>query len=1266
MLKRSRLVRRIYRDKKTGKKYYTTHRAKDDYRLREGTSKDRFGREYQEEDYNPSAAGQISRGVFPAAVGTAVSAAAGVKGGVGRGIGAMGTTAATAVGNRLEANYGKSKLAAAASSGLSTGASAARRAFNQEVNRTGSNARGAEAAGKAGLAGLAQGAISAIPGGKTFGGALSKGIGGFMSGGWKGGVTGFAKGVLTSPTLGQDVKNFFKRSSASDYNEGTWGNGMTDIEDERQQDHDAERKAWENDPKKMRKEWEQDNAQRKKQGLEPLAPVLPQDAPVPTAPVENRENLSQEEYRRRAASDADRLELRRQVADAQFAPTDPNSPQNQFKAREAVHHQNYINHPNRGAAADNELIDRRNALNEQLEDERNQTDSVRAVPYDAEEVYNEEDEGPPEILPEDAAQDEAGRRQADEERNADLAAEDEPPDEEPEEDREETVDEQRANEQRDVAVRNETAQNPQAAAQRNLGSAREAQNADQAGERARLAAIRPARDERAPIRNPGNALPAGGVRNVVPPAGPAVPAVPLGLAAGGGGGGAPAGGGGAPAAPPPLGGLPAAVGAPPAIPVAPPMAAPAPRRASGGAPAGALPRPIAPPRAAPAARRLAPIHVPPRAAPAAGAPMRPLAPPLPGEAGEAAINNLIPIHAYPVPQNVSEEDVPRNIFAEINRARAEGAWPSDEPPQIEREVPQNVPQAEIGEGGLPSAEIGPRLPARAVPAPMQRMTAARINRAQEIETTSRRLPPNTMMPARLRHRLLADFNANSRDIRQIANRNARAQQGLDAAFLANARARGAQAGILPGGHGLAPNQVQAAFLPPAPANVDFFRFVSPDGHHFDQPIDTHRNFGEQINEFLEDNPDYRYIGPPAPPPPPAPAPPPAPVAPVNDRDIARAAQRMHQRHAGVGEPYVPRPKKTPYGPEVPPDIETPPHLPIQPFSQEELERATPEQIQERTQAMQRQNEQVIAEFDKRNRAEIEREARRKNVSPEEAARTMPESFYLNNPKTQGRYERAIPQSHLTPMREVSGMTLINPPKNVLIKGDRGEEFVKSPLGLLRTAKQDEPEGYKNTLLRLAQLTSNGEIAEAKKLYDSLPMEDRGIRLSDNQMVRQSVKMLTDLQSALSEVAVTNPVKARELLNLAQVQYNKIPPSLRRMTFNGKSPKKLIKQIEVSHMKGESINFANRGIFGKLVGAPSRVRTYENTMTQPLRPSEIQEQFLTGNIERPYGGKRYMFPHTSAQHSIKRSAVLRRYLDAGQPIPPLAPNYIPRRRDEDYE
>ena len=233
-------VKRIYTDQETGKQHYTVFNAHDTYQPQRTPKEDRFGKSYVEADHNPSAAGQLARGIAPSAIGTGLAAIAGTPGGVGQGVGAMANAAANVVGNRLQANYGDSKLAATGASALSTGASSMADAFKQEMNRTGSNAAGMQAGALAGLQGLARGAISAIPGGKSIGNALPNMMGGFMRGGLTGGLSALAQGILTSPTLGTDVANFFKRSNASDYNEGTWGAQNKSIEDENNLDNRAE------------------------------------------------------------------------------------------------------------------------------------------------------------------------------------------------------------------------------------------------------------------------------------------------------------------------------------------------------------------------------------------------------------------------------------------------------------------------------------------------------------------------------------------------------------------------------------------------------------------------------------------------------------------------------------------------------------------------------------------------------------------------------------------------------------------------------------------------------------------------------------------------------------------------------------------------------------------------------------------------------------------------------------------------------------------
>jgi hypothetical protein len=232
----TKLVRRVFTDE-NGNKHYTTHRAAADYKLRVGTQKDRFGKEFTEQEYNPSAGGQIARGVAPSLAGTALAGMSGQQGaGLTQGVGAVANAGANVVANRLQAYHPDSKMAAMGAAGLSTGASAMSKAANQEMMRTGSAGRAALSGLAAGATGLVGGAVSSIPGAKSLARGFNPMIGGFMSGGLMGGLRGFAQGVMTSPTLGQDMANLFQRSKASDYNEGTWGKDMSSIESENAQD----------------------------------------------------------------------------------------------------------------------------------------------------------------------------------------------------------------------------------------------------------------------------------------------------------------------------------------------------------------------------------------------------------------------------------------------------------------------------------------------------------------------------------------------------------------------------------------------------------------------------------------------------------------------------------------------------------------------------------------------------------------------------------------------------------------------------------------------------------------------------------------------------------------------------------------------------------------------------------------------------------------------------------------------------------------------
>jgi hypothetical protein len=239
-----RLVRRIYKDRRTGKSYYTTHRAGEKYQLKQGQQTDRFGHKYYEQEYKPSVAGQLARGVAPSAIGAGLAGLTGNTASVGAGMGAQaGITAASNVAtNYLDTYHPDSKLAAVGAGAASTSASLGQKAYQQEMLRTGSQAKAMQASMLARVQGAAQGAINAVPGGDIVGDSLGLAMGGFKSGGLAGGLRGLAQGILTHKNLATSLPKLLQRSTADQYAGGQHGkiNNLTNIEDENDADQQAE------------------------------------------------------------------------------------------------------------------------------------------------------------------------------------------------------------------------------------------------------------------------------------------------------------------------------------------------------------------------------------------------------------------------------------------------------------------------------------------------------------------------------------------------------------------------------------------------------------------------------------------------------------------------------------------------------------------------------------------------------------------------------------------------------------------------------------------------------------------------------------------------------------------------------------------------------------------------------------------------------------------------------------------------------------------
>jgi hypothetical protein len=239
-----RLVRRIYKDRRTGKTYYTTHRAGEKYQLKQGQQTDRFGHKYYEQEYKPSVAGQLARGVAPSAIGAGLAGLTGNTASVGAGMGAQaGITAASNVAtNYLDTYHPDSKLAAVGAGAASTSASLGQKAYQQEMLRTGSQAKAMQASMLARVQGAAQGAINAVPGGDIVGDSLGLAMGGFKSGGLAGGLRGLAQGILTHKNLATSLPKLLQRSTADQYAGGQHGkiNNLTNIEDENDADQQAQ------------------------------------------------------------------------------------------------------------------------------------------------------------------------------------------------------------------------------------------------------------------------------------------------------------------------------------------------------------------------------------------------------------------------------------------------------------------------------------------------------------------------------------------------------------------------------------------------------------------------------------------------------------------------------------------------------------------------------------------------------------------------------------------------------------------------------------------------------------------------------------------------------------------------------------------------------------------------------------------------------------------------------------------------------------------
>jgi hypothetical protein len=232
--------------------------------------------------------------------------------------------------------------------------------------------------------------------------------------------------------------------------------------------------------------------------------------------------------------------------------------------------------------------------------------------------------------------------------------------------------------------------------------------------------------------------------------------------------------------------------------------------------------------------------------------------------------------------------------------------------------------------------------------------------------------------------------------------------------------------------------------------------------------------------------------------------------------------------------------------------------------------------------------------------EIRAFAQANSMPEDEAADHMPTDFYLHHKENQGKYKLAVSKRVFDPepVQHGGDVDLTKTPPTGYLEGATGIPYIKTQFGLIRAYNESNPkanhdESYKSILQTMSRHLQRNETEAARKLYESLPRQDRGITLTDTHISSNAVKHIGGLSRKIANLGLSGTIpmdQAASHLKQAQAAYRELPYHLREVVPDGdtKSPLQHLKDAEYNHAslmrQADARKGWVRGIAGRLGGA----------------------------------------------------------------------------------
>jgi hypothetical protein len=175
---------------------------------------------------------------------------------------------------------------------------------------------------------------------------------------------------------------------------------------------------------------------------------------------------------------------------------------------------------------------------------------------------------------------------------------------------------------------------------------------------------------------------------------------------------------------------------------------------------------------------------------------------------------------------------------------------------------------------------------------------------------------------------------------------------------------------------------------------------------------------------------------------------------------------------------------------------------------------------------------------------IEQHMHRHGLSREDAEDSMPTSFYLEHPQLAGKY-RSVQTMQAARVQEGRNANFFS--KDSLVKGANGAPYIQTPFGLLKLASDNvkganRNEKYQAQVKKLQYLVRANKMDEAKRLYDLLPRQDRGIEHTPEEQSRIAHDKIDLLTQRMSNGDI-DPERSEDLdqaLNQVHQAYASVP------------------------------------------------------------------------------------------------------------------------------